>query len=76
MVSLGGEGGEELMAVALAKNGPLSIALNAKGMEYYIHGLFSTRSVFLLVIEGRHVHAVAVGSNPNDSCRLVAKRVL
>merc|ERR1711988_1424457 len=30
---------ELLMALAMVKNGPLSIAFNANGMEYYVHGI-------------------------------------
>jgi hypothetical protein len=30
---------EELMKVALVKNGPLSVAFNAAGMDYYDHGI-------------------------------------
>ena len=30
---------EETMRIALAKNGPLSIVLNANGMDYYVHGI-------------------------------------
>jgi len=38
MVALGDEY-EDLMRVVLLKNGPLSIAFNANGMDYYIHGV-------------------------------------
>ena len=38
MVAMGAEY-EELMRVALVKNGPISIAFNANGMDYYIHGV-------------------------------------
>ena len=30
---------EELMRVALLKNGPISIVLNANGMDFYVHGI-------------------------------------
>ncbi|KAH8073135.1 C1 peptidase-like protein [Aureococcus anophagefferens] len=30
---------EDLMHVALVKNGPLSLAFNANGMEFYVHGV-------------------------------------
>lgn len=30
---------EDLMHVALVKNGPLSVAFNANGMEFYVHGV-------------------------------------
>merc|ERR1711998_437606 len=30
---------EPLMALAMVKNDPLSIAFNANGMEYYVHGI-------------------------------------
>ena len=38
MVAMGAEY-EELAAVALVKNGPLSIAFNSDGMDYYLHGV-------------------------------------
>jgi hypothetical protein len=34
-----GAASEELMKVALVKNGPLSVAFNAAGMDYYSHGI-------------------------------------
>ena len=30
---------EDLMRVALAKNGPLALAFNANGMDFYVHGI-------------------------------------
>jgi cathepsin F len=30
---------EDLMATALVKNGPIALALNAVGMEFYVHGI-------------------------------------
>ena len=30
---------EDLMRVALAKNGPLALAFNANGMDFYVHGV-------------------------------------
>lgn len=38
MVAMGPEY-EDLAAVVLVKNGPLSIAFNAAGMDYYVHGI-------------------------------------
>eukprot|EP00615_Pteridomonas_danica_P014162 CAMPEP_0114387714 /NCGR_PEP_ID=MMETSP0102-20121206/7449_1 /TAXON_ID=38822 ORGANISM="Pteridomonas danica, Strain PT" /NCGR_SAMPLE_ID=MMETSP0102 /ASSEMBLY_ACC=CAM_ASM_000212 /LENGTH=539 /DNA_ID=CAMNT_0001544919 /DNA_START=18 /DNA_END=1635 /DNA_ORIENTATION=+ len=38
LVAMGAEY-EDLMKVALVKNGPLSVAFNAVGMDYYIHGV-------------------------------------
>jgi len=38
MVAMG-EDYEDLMRVALVKNGPISISLNANGMDYYVHGV-------------------------------------
>merc|ERR1711998_301432 len=37
-----GEDYEDMMATALLKNGPLSVAINANGMEYYEAGSIST----------------------------------
>merc|ERR1711918_181420 len=44
MVTMG-ESYEELMKVFLAKNGPLSLAMNANGMEYYIHGIIGCETI-------------------------------
>ena len=44
MVAMG-EDFEELMAVALVKNGPLSVAFNAAGMDYYIHGIVGCETI-------------------------------
>jgi C1A family cysteine protease len=41
MVAMGPEY-EDLAAVVLVKNGPLSIAFNAAGMDYYVHGIVGT----------------------------------
>ncbi|KAH8090225.1 C1 peptidase-like protein [Aureococcus anophagefferens] len=38
MVAMGADY-ESLMRVTLVKNGPLSIAFNANGMDYYVHGV-------------------------------------
>jgi hypothetical protein len=38
MVAMGAEY-ETLTAAVLVKNGPLSIAFNAEGMDYYVHGI-------------------------------------
>eukprot|EP00622_Pseudochattonella_farcimen_P006014 FR741746.1.p1 GENE.FR741746.1~~FR741746.1.p1 ORF type:complete len:336 (+),score=61.98 FR741746.1:86-1009(+) len=38
MVSMGAEY-EETMALAMLKNGPISISINANAMDYYIHGI-------------------------------------
>jgi len=38
MVAMGADY-EELMRVAMVKNGPISIAFNAVGMDYYVHGI-------------------------------------
>merc|ERR1712054_292752 len=38
MVALG-EDYEDLMQVAMLKNGPISIVLNANGMDFYVHGI-------------------------------------
>lgn len=38
-------GTEEFVALALAKNGPLSVALNAVGMEYYVRGIVGCKNV-------------------------------
>lgn len=44
MVAMGEEF-EELMKVYLVKNGPLSLAINANGMEYYVHGITGCESI-------------------------------
>lgn len=44
MVAMG-EDFEELMKVYLVKNGPLSLAINANGMEYYIHGITGCETI-------------------------------
>jgi len=44
MVAMG-EDFEELMKVYLTKNGPLSLAINANGMEYYIHGITGCETI-------------------------------
>merc|ERR1711988_1515118 len=36
---------EPLMALAMVKNGPLSIAFNANGMEYYVHGIIGCETI-------------------------------
>ena len=36
---------EPLMALAMVKNGPLSIAFNANGMEYYTHGIIGCETI-------------------------------
>mmetsp|Transcript_75597 Transcript_75597/g.215086 ORF Transcript_75597/g.215086 Transcript_75597/m.215086 type:complete len:445 (+) Transcript_75597:219-1553(+) len=36
---------EPLMALAMVKNGPLSIAFNANGMEYYAHGIIGCETI-------------------------------
>eukprot|EP00622_Pseudochattonella_farcimen_P002485 FR737413.1.p1 GENE.FR737413.1~~FR737413.1.p1 ORF type:complete len:189 (+),score=29.81 FR737413.1:52-567(+) len=36
---------EALMAVAMVKNGPLSVAFNANGMEYYSHGIIGCETI-------------------------------
>ena len=38
MVALGADY-EELMRVAMVKNGPVSIVLNSNGMDFYLHGV-------------------------------------
>ena len=38
MVALGADY-EDLMRVAMLKNGPISIVLNANGMDFYVHGI-------------------------------------
>jgi hypothetical protein len=38
MVSMGASY-EKLMALALVKDGPISLAFNANGMDYYVHGV-------------------------------------
>ena len=35
---------EDLMAITLLKNGPISIAFNANGMDYYVHGVMGCSS--------------------------------
>jgi hypothetical protein len=44
MVAMGAEY-EDLMALALVKNGPLSVAFNAAGMDYYTHGIVGCESI-------------------------------
>jgi len=44
MVAMG-EDFEELMKVYLTKNGPLSLAINADGMEYYVHGITGCETI-------------------------------
>jgi len=44
MVAMG-EGYEELMKVYLTKNGPLALAINANGMDYYIHGITGCETI-------------------------------
>lgn len=41
-----GEEYEKLMALTLIKNGPLSLAINAAGMEYYVHGITGCETIF------------------------------
>lgn len=43
MVAMGSDY-ESLMRVSLVKNGPLSIAFNANGMDYYVHGVVGCTS--------------------------------
>ena len=43
MVAMGAEY-EDLMRVALVKNGPLSVSFNANGMDYYVHGVVGCSS--------------------------------
>lgn len=43
MVAMGADY-ESLMRVSLVKNGPLSIAFNANGMDYYVHGVVGCTS--------------------------------
>ena len=43
MVAMGADY-ESLMRVTLVKNGPLSIAFNANGMDYYVHGVVGCTS--------------------------------
>lgn len=38
MVALGADY-EDSMGLALLKNGPLSISINANAMDYYVHGI-------------------------------------
>merc|ERR1711998_114984 len=40
-----GDDYEALMAVAMVKNGPLSVAFNANGMEYYSHGIIGCETI-------------------------------
>ena len=44
MVAMGAEY-EDLMALALVKNGPLSMSFNANGMDYYVHGIVGCSDV-------------------------------
>jgi len=44
MVAMGEEY-EELMKVYLTKNGPLSVAVNANGMDYYVHGITGCETI-------------------------------
>jgi len=44
MVAMG-EAFEELMKVYLTKNGLLSLAINANGMEYYVHGIVGCETI-------------------------------
>ena len=44
MVAMGSEY-EDLMATVLLKNGPLSLAINAAGMEYYVHGIVGCETI-------------------------------
>ena len=43
MVAMGAEY-EDLMRIAMLKNGPISIAFNAVGMDYYVHGVVGCSS--------------------------------
>ncbi|EGB10336.1 hypothetical protein AURANDRAFT_22962 [Aureococcus anophagefferens] len=45
MVAMGADY-ESLMRVTLVKNGPLSIAFNANGMDYYVHGVDGDGDMF------------------------------
>merc|ERR1711998_18584 len=40
-----GEEYEDLMATVMLKNGPLSIAINAIGMDYYVHGITGCETI-------------------------------
>jgi cathepsin F len=44
MVAMGAEY-EDLMATYMLKNGPLSIAINANGMDYYVHGIVGCETI-------------------------------
>ena len=44
MVAMGDDY-EDLMALAMVKNGPLSVAFNAAGMDYYVHGIVGCESI-------------------------------
>lgn len=44
MVAMGSEY-EDLMATVLLKNGPLSLAINAAGMDYYVHGIVGCETI-------------------------------
>lgn len=44
MVAMGAEY-EDLMALALVKNGPLSVSFNAAGMDYYTYGIVGCESI-------------------------------
>ena len=36
---------EDFMATFMLKNGPLSIAINANGMDYYVHGIVGCETI-------------------------------
>lgn len=44
MVAMGAEY-EDFMATFMLKNGPLSIAINANGMDYYVHGIVGCETI-------------------------------
>jgi len=66
LVSMGADA-EEFMALALAKNGPLSIALNAIGMEYYVHGIVGCESV----ADAEYCSAAAINNPANCDANMI-----
>ncbi|KAH8045196.1 C1 peptidase-like protein [Aureococcus anophagefferens] len=72
MVAMGADY-ESLMRVTLVKNGPLSIAFNANGMDYYVHGVVGCttalppRPRLACGVANMVVHSIVKSTTDDDS---------